>query len=367
VSTWEIILAAVLAAALSGACIPAAIGLGHRFGLLDMPGRHKRHSRPTPPLGGPALFVAFWGTMLILVLAFPDFKESFHGSLGYILAGSLIMLLVGVSDDLSPLTAWPKLLAQIGAGLVLYIGGLTIDPLTIPFYGPVATGGYSVIITVVWVVMLTNAINLLDGLDGLAAGVSLIATVVLVTVGWIYDVTTVVLLGAALAGFLLVFLGFNRYPAKIFLGDGGSLQIGFYFAVFSLLVPIRSYTAAALYVPLLALGLPIFEAGLSFSRRLISGKPVMQGDRRHLFHVLSLAGLSHRQVIFVFYALSVVFGLCALAMIRLNRFWVMGFLSLFMVVILALFLILLTNLPRLVRRDNKAGNGRNTLPPNGDR
>lgn len=327
--------------------VPTVISLGHRYGLLDMPGKHKRHREPTPALGGLALFGAIWGSVVIMLLLYPSLWSDFRHALGYIFAGATIITLVGFSDDLMPLSAPTKLIAQIAAGLVLYIGGMTIDPLTLPFYGPIATGDWSVLITVLWVVMLTNAINILDGLDGLAGGVSLIAAIVLGVVGNLYGIDPVLILAGSLAGFLVVFLYYNRFPARVFLGDSGALQIGYYFAVMSLLVPIRSYTAAALYVPLLTLAVPLLEAGISFVRRLAAGRSVLRADRRHIFHLLAMAGLSPRQIVYVFYALSTVFGFFALAMFYLNRRWVLGFLVLFMVVISILFLILLTNLPRL--------------------
>jgi len=327
--------------------VPAVIKLGHRYGLLDLPGKHKRHSHPTPALGGLALFAAIWGAIALLLVLYPSLWSDFRHALGYIFAGALIVTLVGFSDDLTPLSAPTKLISQIGAGLVLFIGGLSIDPLTLPFYGPIATGNWSVLITVLWVVMLTNAINILDGLDGLAGGVSLIAAIVLGVVGNLYGIDSVLVLAGSLAGFLVVFLYYNRYPARLFLGDSGALQIGYYFAVMSLLVPIRSYTAAALYVPLLTLAVPLLEAGISFFRRLAAGRSVMQADRRHIFHLLAMAGLSPRQTVYVFYGLSTVFGLFALAMFYLNRLWVLGFLVLFMVVISVWFLIIRTNLPRL--------------------
>lgn len=361
-----IIAAGVLAATLSAALCPLIIRIGHRYGFLDLPGKHKRHRHPTPALGGVALFVAFWITVAVMSVLFPKALEEFRGALGFIFAGALIIFLVGLSDDLSPVSAWVKLAAQVSAGLVLYIGGLSVDPLTIPFYGPVETGPVGAVITIVWVVALTNAINLLDGLDLLAGGVSLIAVLVLLAVGSLLHVGTVVMLGVTLVGYLAVFLYFNRPPARLFLGDSGSLQIGYYFAVLSLLVPIRSYTAAALYVPLLTLGVPLMEAGLSIVRRLAAGRSVMRADRRHVFHLLALAGWSNTQVVAVFYVLSVVFGAFALSMFYFDRRWVIGFLALFMVVIFVLILILLSNLPKLAHREHPVGPDRTTPSRRGE-
>ena len=329
--------------------IPWLIRLAHAHNLLDHPGQHKRHSHPVPVLGGTALFVGIWLAMFVGMVFFETIYDALADSILYVFLGGMIIFLTGLSDDLRPLGAWTKLFAQIAAGLVLYMGGLQIDPLSIPFSGPVEMGGWSALITVAWVVGLTNAINLIDGLDGLAGTVSLIAAISLSVLGWLFGVPEVLLVTSALIGFLVIFLYYNFYPAKIFLGDNGSLQIGYYFAVVSLLVPVKSFTAAALYVPLLALGLPLLEALLSFVRRLVSGKNVMAADRRHIFHYLAMAGFKPRATLILFSAMSTVFGLLSIAMFFWDRLLVLGLLVAFMVVIFIVFFILMSNLTRFRR------------------
>ena len=341
----------LLSAVVAWLVLPRLIALAHRYGLLDMHGLHKRHKRPVPVLGGVGLFAAVWLTVILARLIFPGSFADLSESLIYIFLGAFLVFLVGFSDDLKPLSAWIKLFAEVAAGLILYMGGLRIDPISIPFHGSIMIGQWSIAITVLWVVGLTNAVNVIDGLDGLAAGVSLIGAITLIVVGSLYEVGSVLVFLYSLVGFLAVFLVYNRYPARIFLGDSGSLQIGYYFAVLSLLVPVKTFTAAALYVPLLALAVPILEISVSFWRRLVAGKNVMEADRRHLFHYLSLAGLSPKRVVHVFYGLSITFGLFALAMIYLNRRLVFAVLVLFMVVIFLLFFILVGNLTRSKRID----------------
>jgi UDP-GlcNAc:undecaprenyl-phosphate/decaprenyl-phosphate GlcNAc-1-phosphate transferase len=336
--------------------VPLAILASRRFGLLDQPGRHKRHKQPVPILGGTALLVAIWSSLALARLVFGGQLQELDTSLPFILGGALIVYAVGLLDDLKPQTAWVKLSVEIVAALILYWGGLRIDPVSIPFFGHVSLGQFSVVITVLWVVLLTNSINLIDGLDGLAGGVSLIAAMTVTIVGHIYHAGPAMVLAYALIGFLASFLYFNRYPAKIFLGDSGALQLGFYFSVLSLVVPLKSFTAAALYLPLLALGVPILETTSSFFRRLMAGKNVMQADRRHLFHYLSAAGLGPKQIVWVFYALSAVFGGFALAMCFWDRILVFGVLVLFMVVIFGAFLIFMASQAR-GRRKNSGGNG----------
>ena len=340
-----LILTVTFVALIVGAlAIPALIRVAHRYGLLDQPGFHKRHKKPVPILGGLALFIAVWISVLATILIFPGCYNEISGPMLFIFLGALVIMLVGLADDLSPLSAWVKLGAQISIGLILYFAGVRVELLTTP-YGSIDIGYASVVITVLWVVGLTNAINLIDGLDGLAAGVCLIAAVTMSVIGQFQQVGWVLVFMYALIGFLSLFMFYNRFPARIFLGDSGSMQIGYYFAVFSLIVPLKSFTASALYVPLLALGVPILETASSFIRRMISGKNVMQADRRHLFHYLALAGFTPRQVVMIFYILGVVLSLFALAMLFWNRVLVLVFLAVFMVVIFALFFILVAGLP----------------------
>jgi UDP-GlcNAc:undecaprenyl-phosphate GlcNAc-1-phosphate transferase len=352
-----IIVAVVVSILITLVLLPQLMRLSYAYDLLDQPGRHKRHKRPVPVLGGVGLFAAVWLTVGVSILSFGATYAELLDSLLYVFLGALLIFLVGLSDDLKPLSAWVKLAAQLAAGLVLYLGGLKINPVSIPFDGSIDIGAFSAAITVLWVVALTNAINIVDGLDGLAAGVSLIGAITLVTIGELYHLGGELLFAYALIGFLFLFLFYNRYPARIFLGDSGSMQIGYYFAVISLLVPLKSYTAAALYVPLLALAVPLLEAVVSVFRRLAAGRSIMQADRRHLFHYLAYAGFSPRQIVFIFYGLSVAFGLFALAMFFWNRLVVFGVLVLFMVVISVIFLILLTDLSRTKRLDRWSRRG----------
>jgi len=343
-STTQLALSVLGSLVISALLLPIAIKLGEKHGWVDSPGKHKRHDRPVPVLGGVVMFISVWATVLIALVFSSELYHSIYDSIFYIFLAALIILLVGLSDDLSPLPAWVKLAAQIAAGLTLYIGGLRVELLSTP-YGSVDVGWLSIIISVGWVVVLTNAINLIDGLDGLAAGVSLIGAIAMTIIGLRFDVGAGLLFLCTMIGFLMSFLYFNRYPAKIFLGDSGSLQIGFYFAVVSLIFPIKSFTFTALYVPLLALGVPVLETISSIIRRIISRKNLMKADRRHLFHFLALAGWSNRKIIWIFYLLALIFALFSVAMFLWDRGIVLALLVVFMVVIFLLFLILISKLP----------------------
>ena len=333
--------------------LPLLIRYAHRRGLLDRPGRHKRHDRPTPFLGGVALFLAVWAAIATSAWLCPAGEGLDTGTIWLLFAGAVVITVLGVIDDLRPLPAWPKLIVQVGLGLWLYFGGLRVEYLVWPS-GEVQLGDISLLITVGWVVVVTNAINLIDGLDGLAGGVSLIACASLILIGSLQQVGWVLVILVALAGFLIPFMYYNRYPARIFLGDSGSLQIGYYFAVFSLVVNFKSFAASALFLPLLALGVPLIEIASSFSRRAMSGRGVMTADRRHLFHYLSLAGWSPRRVVTTFYLLGIVFGLFALAMLYWNKLVVISVLIIFTIVVVVAFAIFASRLPDRLRDNRRA-------------
>lgn len=323
------------------------IRLCHKYDIYDRPGgKHKRHKKPTPLLGGTAVLISVWLGILAYMLFSNGALSGIIDSLPYILAGSLIIYGVGLYDDFHPISAWFKLAAQAVAGLVLYFGGLSFDLVSLPIIGEIAVDGYSVLITILWVIALSNALNLIDGLDGLAAGVSSIAAVTMVIIGILYKIDAVVLLSLALLGSVLSFWFFNRYPAKIFLGDSGSLLIGYFFAVISLVVPIKSYTTAALFMPLLVLGVPLTESITSFLRRLAAGKNVMKADRRHIFHLLAYAGLSYRQIIYLFYLSGLFLGFSSIIMLLFGRGVVLTFLLLFMVVIFIIYFILIARMKK---------------------
>nr|MBN2278577.1 undecaprenyl/decaprenyl-phosphate alpha-N-acetylglucosaminyl 1-phosphate transferase [candidate division Zixibacteria bacterium] len=327
------------------------IRLCWKYSLLDYPGRHKRHKKPTPILGGTAILAAVWISLLLYILFVEDGLDDLFPALPNILAGSLLIYLVGLVDDLKPLSAWLKLAIQTLAGLVLFFGGLSVEFISVPIYGSVPVGGFAVLITVVWVIALSNAMNLIDGLDGLATGVSVIASITLAIIGLLFQVEGVVVFSLALFGALLAFWIYNRYPARIFLGDSGSLLIGYFFAVISLVFPIKSFATAALFMPLVVLGVPLIEAVSSFFRRLAAGKNVMKADRRHIFHYLAYAGLNQRQIVALFYLTGLFFGFISLAMILFSRVMVLTFLILFMVVIFIIYFILISRM----KKDNAAG------------
>lgn len=339
-----LISAFMLSAFLALALTRIVIRICRRFSFYDLPGQHKRHKRPTPNLGGLAIFLSIWGAIELLYLFDPTFLADIRIYLPCIFAGSFIVFLVGLIDDISPLPAWPKLFAELIAGIILYFGGLSIGMLSIPGLGTINFPGLGMAITTLWVVGLTNAINLIDGLDGLASGVSGIAAAIMVVIGINLHIESVIFISLTLCGVLSSFWFYNRYPARIFLGDSGSLIIGYFFAVISLIVPIKSFTLAALFIPLVVLGVPLVETISSFIRRLAAGKNILQADRRHIFHYLRYAGLSRGLIVNLFYLLGAVFGLISILMLFFNRTIVVAILLLFMVVIFIIYFILISKI-----------------------
>jgi UDP-GlcNAc:undecaprenyl-phosphate/decaprenyl-phosphate GlcNAc-1-phosphate transferase len=274
------------------------------------------HRAPLPRLGGVAIFLAFvlgLGAALLVASLRPElrFGSSLRVLTTILLPGFLIFLL-GLYDDVRSISPAFKFAVQSAAGAMLWLAGLRILEI------PVLFGSYHLPwfiglgITIIWVLGITNAFNLIDGLDGLAAGSALFSTLVVFVVAVVNHSSLVALMTIALTGAILGFLRFNFNPATIFLGDSGSLFIGFMLSAFALEGAQKSPTLIAVAIPVVSFGLPILETSLSVLRRLIGGRPVFTADREHIHHKLLQLGLSHRQVVIVLYAVSAVFGLLSL-------------------------------------------------------
>ncbi len=282
---------------------------------VPSPDRHM-HIHPLPRLGGVAIFLAFLATQaLVSLLAqwFPRLGASVAvRPAATILLPACLVFLLGVYDDLRGARPWLKFAVQGIAGAMLFWGGLRILALPLVF-GERHFGGFAgLVLTIVWVIGITNAFNLIDGLDGLAAGSALFSTLVVFVVALVNQSSWLALATIVLAGAILGFLRFNFNPATIFLGDSGSLFIGFLLSAFALQGATKAPTIVAVAIPVVSFGLPILETGISILRRLIGGRPVFTGDREHIHHKLLQLGLSHRQVVVTLYAVSAMFALLSL-------------------------------------------------------
>ena len=274
------------------------------------------HSRPLPRFGGVAIFLSFLLTFALAWLAgWRHLEASFGFSLRTLLTilppGCLIFAL-GIYDDIHSLGPFAKVAVQAVAGAMLFAGGLRILDLPVLFgirHFPWFVG---LPLTILWVLAITNAFNLIDGLDGLAAGSALFSTMVVFAVALVSGSSLVSLMALVLAGSILGFLRFNFSPATIFLGDCGSLFVGFMLSALALQGAQKAPTIIAVAIPVVSFGLPILETGLSIVRRFLGGRPVFTADREHIHHKLLQRGLSHRQVVIILYAVSALFALLSL-------------------------------------------------------
>ena len=274
------------------------------------------HSTPLPRLGGVAIFLAFLvsvGVALLVSWWNPSLSFGFSSkTLVTILLPGFLIFLLGVYDDIRTVGPYYKFTVQAVAGAMLFAGGLRILDLPVLFGYRHLSWFFALPLTILWVIAITNAFNLIDGLDGLAAGSALFSTLVLFVVALLNQTHLVALLSLALAGAVLGFLRYNFNPATIFLGDCGSLFIGFMLSALALQGAQKAPTIIAVAIPVVSFGLPILETALSVVRRFISGRPVFTADREHIHHKLLQRGLSHRQVVIVLYAVSAMFALLSL-------------------------------------------------------
>jgi UDP-GlcNAc:undecaprenyl-phosphate GlcNAc-1-phosphate transferase len=286
-------------------------------GWVSVPTRDRHlHETPLPRLGGVAVYLSFLASIAVAFLACRHFPwlgsvPSARNLLAILIPGTLIFLL-GVYDDVRGVGPYVKFGVQAIAAIMLFAGGLRILNLPILFGTRHFGWAIGLPITILWVIGITNAFNLIDGLDGLAAGSALFSTLVVFVVSISIQSQVVSLPTIVLAGAIVGFLRFNFNPATIFLGDCGSLFIGFMLSALALEGTQKGPTIIAVAIPVVSFGLPILETALSVLRRLIAGRPVFTGDREHIHHKLLQRGLSHRQVVIVLYAVSALFALLSL-------------------------------------------------------
>lgn len=305
-----LILTFVVAFVFSFAATPIAYRLAFKVGAVDVPKDKRRmHKKPTPRIGGIAIIFGF----LVAICCFGRMTRE----LTAMLVGGAIIAVMGFVDDCKNLDAKLKFVIQIIAALVVMIGGnIRITVFTNPniFSNSqylVLPWWLSGIATIIWIVFITNAVNFIDGLDGLAAGVSAIMSVSLVFIAIRVGEYPVAVVGLAIMGACFGFLPFNFNPAKIFMGDTGSTFLGFILATLSIQGVFKSYAVISFAVPLLILGLPLFDAMFAMIRRIYHGQSPMSADRGHLHHRLIDMGFSQKQTVFILYAISGILGITA--------------------------------------------------------
>ncbi len=326
---------ALVALVVTNALTPVVRRVARRLGAIDYPGGRRINTRPTPRLGGVAIYVGFVAAALVAMVVtrpmelvgtagemfvrIPITLQTDRAILGIMLGGTFL-LACGIYDDIRGMHPALKFLAMLAAAAMLIPFGLATQFLTHPLTGQtVAAGPWGAAFTIIWVVLVVNVINLIDGVDGLAAGIAAIAATTLLLTAIHKSDAVAISLAAALVGSAVGFLRHNFNPARIFMGDSGSMFLGYVLGGLSVMGLYKSYTAISLLVPILALGVPIVDTVFAIVRRFRTGRPIYLPDRGHLHHRLLDRGLTQRQIVFLLYLVSAVLGLGALALAGVNR------------------------------------------------
>lgn len=311
----ELYVLAVISVAISAVLTPFVKKFAIKMKVIDIPKDNRRiHKKPIPLLGGLAIYFSF---ILTLILKSGSLSRSEIG----IIIGATIIVIGGFLDDKFDIRPWHKLLIQMASALSLVIYGIRIQLITNPISSSelyISIGILSIPLTIVWVVGITNALNLIDGLDGLAAGVAFISAVTIFIIALLNNRSEAAVLTVILSGAILGFLPYNFNPATIFMGDTGAQLLGFLLAAISIEGAIKSAAAFAIAVPILALGIPIYDILFAMIRRKLNGRPIMQADRGHLHHRLLDMGLTQRQAVIIMYLISAVLGSFAIIAMQVS-------------------------------------------------
>lgn len=311
----------VLSTVLSLIFTPIVRYLALRWNLVDLPDdKRKVHKKPIPRVGGVALAAAYFGSCFLVLGLLSHFHV--EGPFGFaaiesITPATLLIFLVGLLDDIFTLKAWQKFVVQVVAGVLVVSAGVHMGDFSIftahPLLGKV--------LTVIWLVACTNAVNLIDGLDGLAAGIALVATMTTLVASLISGHIELTIATAPLAGALIGFLVFNFNPASIFLGDSGSLVLGFLLGCYSVLWSSKSATLLGMAAPIVALSVPLLDTTLAIARRFLRAQPIFKPDRAHIHHRLLARGLTHRRTVLVLYLAAGIAGIFSLGFIWARNHW----------------------------------------------
>ena len=306
-----VLLSVATALIISFLMTPVVKTFAYKVGAIDVPKDNRRmHKTPIPRLGGLAIFLGF----MVSTALFNEIDVQMRG----ILLGSVIIVLLGVVDDITPLPAMLKFVVQIIAALIPISHGVVIKALSNPnvFSGNAywVLGGLSIPITILWIVGITNAVNLIDGLDGLANGVSAICATTMLVIALLVADGHVALTMAALVGACIGFMPYNTNPAKMFMGDTGATFLGFILATMSIQGLFKFYALISFAVPFLILGLPIFDTAFAMIRRIAKGQSPMKPDRSHVHHRLIDMGLNQKQAVATLYVISAILGMSAVVL-----------------------------------------------------
>ncbi|WP_036483528.1 glycosyltransferase family 4 protein [Myxosarcina sp. GI1] len=303
--------------------IPDVKNLGLKLGMVDRPNARKIHKDPVVRVGGISIFIGTITALLIVwrLGGFASVSMGREGEIWAVIMGSIFYFAIGFADDLFNLTPISRLLMQVIVAAVCWLMGVRIDFLSVPFDGLIQVGWLSLPVTVIWLVGMANAINWIDGVDGLAAGVSGIAAVVMLVVTLFMHQSAAALIAAALAGGALGFLRYNFNPAQIFMGDGGAYFMGFTLAAVGAIGLVKTTAITAVLLPYLILAVPILDMSAVILSRISKGKSPFIADKSHLHHWLLKAGISQRQTVLFIYALTLWVGSLAMGFSNIPSGW----------------------------------------------
>lgn len=307
---FEIIVSLVATMIISAVLTPFVRKFAFKIGAVDVPNKRRVNKVPMPTIGGLAIFIAFtFSTMVLLRNQIPS--KILWGVFG----GEVIIIATGLIDDIYELKPKQKILGILLAALwVYFFAGVIIRAITLPFITIHHLGWLSLPITLIWILAITNAVNLIDGLDGLATGVAIIALSTMGITGMFFlnvgNIFVSVMIFALVAS-CIGFLPYNFFPARIYLGDTGSLFIGFMISIFSLF-GLKNATFITILIPVMILGVPITDTIFAIFRRLLNREPITHADKMHLHHRLMSLGLTHRQTVLVIYGIALIFSFISL-------------------------------------------------------
>ena len=322
----KMLLSLVAAFIISFAATPVVKAFAQKVGAIDVPTEARRvHDHPIPRLGGLAIFLGF----LLSVILFADIDRQIRG----ILIGAVIIVATGAIDDVISLRALTKLIIQIFVAIIAVLHGVVIEvvmnPNVFAAADNISLGILAIPITILWIVAVTNAVNLIDGLDGLAVGVSTIASVTMLVVALVVSEPNVAVILACLAGACVGFMPYNLNPAKIFMGDTGALLLGFVLSTMSVVGMFKFYAIVSFFVPVLALAVPIMDTSFAFMRRILKGQNPMKPDRGHFHHRLLDMGMSQKQAVATLYTVSIILGVSAVVLATTGQIKILFFIFAF--------------------------------------
>jgi len=340
----ELLLIVIFSFGLTYLLVPINIRFSKRFNLMDVPNERAIHKEQVPLAGGLSFAIPVIILQIFYSLRCNEFglEKEVGTQILKLAIGGLAILVFGLFDDKRKFTANYKFLFQILIAIGMYFSGFKMTLLTNPFGPQISLGIFSFPFTIVWFLVVINAFNLIDGIDGLAAGVTIIVSSVLLAVGLVYSNTIVILLSLPLLCSNLAFLRYNFYPAKIFMGDTGALFIGLNIAAISItgISQYKGITAMTLLIPIIVLIIPISDTILAIFRRIKKRKHIFQADKEHLHHKMLDLGFSQRSIAFIGYFITFMFGLIAFGFSFASKEILTGILILLMALLLFFILIL---------------------------